>query len=394
MGFKRPETVRPENLSVVASSSSVTTLPGKVLSTAYGEVWVEKQCYPIDYEHGCYKVGAVSELSKTSLAFLGTPDLGPRPVFLDTETTGLSRGAGTLVFLTGVGAWDDDGLTMYQVFLHRPELEDAALHYLDDVLAQATGLVTFNGLGFDVPLLENRFILNRMSPRWTSLPHLDLLKVARLLWRDHLTSRRLGVLETEILGIARTGEDLPSDLIPDIYRQYVQEGTVGEMPRVFYHNLVDVLSLATLLVHVGRMVESPEQMPLAATEWTGVGWMYDYTGYESQAFVAWQRALADGKQALPAETCERLYREMGARYRRRKIWDEALAIWDAWAQRVPQSTEPLIERAKYYEWVARDIETALAVTDLALKRLSPGERLFYGDEIEHRRTRLLRKLGG
>ena len=387
---------KPPTPSVEPLRAPSVALPGDELLTPHGPVWVEKRVYPSFHLHGRYTLGEMQRLSAEGLALFGVPSLGARPAFLDTETTGLAGGAGTLVFLTGIGVWENDGLTLHLVFLRSPNEELAAMRYIEDVLADATGIVSFNGNGFDLPLLETRFILNRMAPRWRALPHLDLLTVARQLWRDHLESRRLGVLETEILRVQRTEMDIESALIPWLYRQYLDTGNTADMARVFYHNRIDVLSLVSLLVHVTRMVTSPEQMALAPGEWAGVGRVFDRAGREAETFTAWERALLQERGALNEDTAARLWCEMALRHKRCGAWERAFALWDAWANYHPLAVEPLVERAKYYEWTTCDLRAALAETDAALNRaerhpksLKRAELLA---ELRHRKERLERKL--
>lgn len=373
-----------------------SALPGDELLTPYGPVWVEKRVYPAFHPHGRYALGEMQRLSVEGLALFGVPGLGARPAFLDTETTGLAGGAGTLVFLTGIGVWENDALTLHLVFLRSPDEEPAAMHYIEDVLDGATGIVSFNGNGFDLPLLETRFILNRMAPRWRALPHLDLLTVARQLWRDHLESRRLGVLETEILRVQRAEVDIESALIPWLYRQYLDTGDTSDMARVFYHNRIDVLSLVSLLVHVTRMVTSPEQMALAPGEWAGVGRVFDRAGREVEAFTAWERALLQETGMLDETCAARLWCEMALRHKRRAAWQEALTLLDAWAQRQPLTVEPLVERAKYHEWTTGDLCAALSDTDAAFRRAERHPKGFKRaellSELRHRKERLERKL--
>lgn len=394
-GFKALQSEREQRPPAPAPAAP-RALPGAKIPTAHGPVWVERRVYPATHVHGRYPLGDVAVLPPGALDLLGAPDLGDRPAFLDTETTGLAGGAGTLVFLTGVGVWAEGALTLHLVFLRDPAEEPAALHYIEDVLQGSTGLVSFNGRGFDVPLLESRFILNRLPPTCLLRPHLDLLGVARQLWRDHLTSRRLGVLETELLGICRTEQDLDSGLIPWIYRDYLRTGDPTEIARVFYHNLIDVLSLVTLLTHTARVAATPEAMGLAAAEWAGVGRLRARASDEAAACAAWARALDTPAEALALETAERLWREMGLRYKRCGAWEQALEIWAKWSARDPLATEPLVEQAKFYEWQTRNYAAALEITETARQRqlqLPAGRqnpRLLV--ELEHRMERLQNKL--
>ena len=382
---------RPES-----GTPSQVVLPGAEKAVADGVFWLDLRHYDRAYTHGHYALSGLADVPETALDLLGVPDLGDRPAFLDTETTGLAGGAGTLAFLVGVGVWTGEGFDLHLIFMRDPDEESAALTYLTEILSGVTGLVTFNGRGFDVPILETRYVLNRMSPAPLALPHLDLLTVARQLWRDHLPSRRLGELERHILDVMRTEQDLDSGLIPWMYRQYLATGDAREMVRVLYHNEIDVLSLASLLIHAARMVEMPAEMGLASAEWAGIGRVYDRAGCEDQAFRAWQVALSGETDELVASCAVRLWREMGVRYRRRKAWREALAIWDTWLNRLPGDVVPLVEKAKYYEWTVRDLDEALSCTEIGLARAAAHpkgmRRLGILAELEHRQERLKRKL--
>jgi uncharacterized protein YprB with RNaseH-like and TPR domain len=123
--------------------------------------------------------------------------------FLDTETTGLAGGTGTYAFLVGVGRYDGEDFHLAQFFMRDPAEEPALLWALTDFLGPCQALVTFNGKAFDVPLLNARYITNGETPSLTSTAHLDLLPLARRLWRDRLPSRALGYLEEHILGLTR-----------------------------------------------------------------------------------------------------------------------------------------------------------------------------------------------
>ncbi len=386
----RPPQTRP------TPAADPAPLPGKEISTPYGTIWVAEAWYPGEHRHGCHALLDLDDLDPEIVQLLGECEVGERPAFLDTETTGLAGGTGTLLFLTGVGVWESEGLRMHQVFLREPGEERAAMHYLNDLLDGVTGLVTFNGGPFDLPLLETRFVLQRLPPRWRTLPHLDLLVTARLLWREHLPSRRLVHLETSLLEVQRTRDDLPSWMIPEAYRAFLRTGETGEMARIFYHNLVDILSLATLLCYQARLVVAPEALPREATEWVGLGRLYERAGRAAEAEAAWQRALEE--DTLPPDLAARLWRELGQRHKRAEDWEAAFSVWEAWVERLPWAVEPLVERAKYYEWVAKDIAAALAETEQALQRAARFSRRLYNGreiaELRHRHQRLLRKNEG
>lgn len=385
---------RPTPAPSPSGAPSHGPLPGTTVATSSGDAWVWQRHYEATYHHGLYTLGTLVDIDPDALALLGGQALGPRPAFLDTETTGLAGGAGTLIFLTGIGIWEKDGVTLHLVFLRNPEEEPAALNYIAELLQGVTGLVTFNGAGFDLPLLETRFIMQRMPPLWRAHPHLDLLTVARLLWREHLPSRRLGALETELLGIYRSEDDLPSCMIPAAYREYLHTGRTDEIRRILYHNEIDVLSMVTLLTHCTRQVQLKTQSSLAAAEWVGVGRLLERAGRIAEAEAAWKQALTE--DSLQSDVAARLWESLALRRKHAGEWDEALELWQCWAEAQPHAVQPLVERAKVFEWISHDLTAAFDETTRALKRASLLPRGMTREhiltELQCREARLLRKI--
>jgi uncharacterized protein len=394
-GFRGLE-VQSDTQRVGSEADPRTTLPGERVQTPHGPVWVLRKAYGGDFRHGRYVLRSLRSMPEQGLALIECPDLGAHPAFIDTETTGLAGGTGTLAFLIGVGVWNTEALDLHLIFMRDPQDEVAALYYLEKVLADASSLVSFNGRAFDLPILETRFVLNRMAPGCLNLPHLDLLPLARQLWRDHLSSRRLVVLEEKILDVERSEEDLPSSLIPYLYRQYLESGDPAEMARIFYHNQIDVLSLATLLWHALRLVTEPAACKLSAGEWAGVGRIYDRMGWEARALEAWQFALSGEVGEIADDSAARLWREIGVRHKRAEAWNAARAIWETWTERIPLSVVPLVEQAKYFEWVTKDLTAALDCTERALERAeawhASSKRRTTLEALRHREARLRRKL--
>lgn len=367
-------------------------LPGLEITTPHGPTWCLRHRYTGQDRHGAYRLESWHTIPDDLYQRVSGVAPGARPVFLDTETTGLAGGAGTFAFLIGLGVWEDDGLTLELIFLRTPEEEAAALAYVEQRLASASALVTFNGLGFDVPVLENRCLLNRVSASWRSLPHLDLLPVARMLWRDHLPSRRLGALEEALLDVQRTVEDVPSWLIPQLYRDYLRWGHASLIQPVLYHNRIDVLSLVTLLACAGERLARPESLTLSAAEWAGLGRLWARAGDPERARQAWLRAL---EADLPPEQAAALWRGLATERKQAGDWEQACALWQAWAERDPWTLEPLIELAKYCEWHVYDYAKAIHWTRQALERAQRlpggGASLATRAELQQRLQRLLRK---
>ena len=168
-----------------------------------------------------------------------------RPLFLDTETTGLAGGTGTLAFLVGIARVVDGSVQLEQAHLPGPGQERPILEWLRQRLEDATVLITFNGKSFDWPLLKSRFILNRMTPP-VSPPHVDLLHCARRVFRHETPQCTLTALERVALGHHRVG-DIDGALIPSVWFDFLRTGRVAMLGRVLQHNARDVRSMVELL---------------------------------------------------------------------------------------------------------------------------------------------------
>ncbi|MBF6604182.1 MAG: ribonuclease H-like domain-containing protein [Chloroflexi bacterium] len=196
-------------------------------------------------------------LDRGRLALLpGMPPASVPLVCLDTETTGLATAAGTIAFLVGIGWWE--GATFRRVQLVVPDQPDepAMLGALADLVPADAWLVTYNGHGFDWPLLEARFRMDRRAAP-SRAGHLDLLPFVRRVFRHRMTDARLRTVERELLDLHRRG-DVEGAEIPGRYLAFLRGGTAGPLVDVARHNALDVWSLATLLAHIDRTVADPD----------------------------------------------------------------------------------------------------------------------------------------
>ena len=180
-----------------------------------------------------------------------------RCLFLDTETTGLSGGAGTVAFLVGVGWVEDDALVIEQLMLREYADEPALLDRLGRRMADFDNVCTFNGRNFDMPLLETRFTMNRMRDRWRPLENLDLLYPSRRAWKLRIGSCRLCNIESEILGMPRE-DDLPGSEVPARFFQFLKTGEEALLDDIVRHNRQDIATLAKLLVRLCAVNDKPE----------------------------------------------------------------------------------------------------------------------------------------
>ncbi len=312
-------------------------------------------------------------------------------LFIDTETTGLGA-AGVLAFLTGIGRFDTpETFTITQYFLRTPSDEGAMLREIREMITEQTALITFNGRSFDIPLLDGRGLLNRLPLSLGTLPHLDLMWIARKIWYRRLGSYSLGTLEQRVLNIRRSGADIPGYLIPIVYTDYLRTGSLKELSRVFYHNEIDVLSMAVLLVRVAEvMISPPGSMPLADCLSLCRMMLADSREEEAEKHLLYISSMSDPYLALEAqEMLATLYKRQG-----RKA--EAVPIWHEMAEKAFDLSGHE-ELAKYHEWTTGNLSEALDWTDRALGICSawPANERRNSSIAEwtHRRGRLLAKLG-
>jgi uncharacterized protein YprB with RNaseH-like and TPR domain len=314
-------------------------------------------------------------------------------VFLDTETTGLG-GAGAIPFLVGIGVFTADGtFEVRQYFLRNPAEEEAMLDHLHEVISADTALVTFNGRSFDQPLLAGRYVLARRQSHIGRLPNFDLLSPARSLWR-RLPSRSLGALEVDILGLERTGQDVPGSLIPYLYHQYMVSGDAREMARVFYHNEQDILSMVTLAVILCQAFGQPDAPGVHILDRLSMARWLENRGQFDQAETAYRLTL---DEAPDAETRHDALVSFGAMLKRLDRRPEAVPLWLDQAD-LKFDVSGHEELAKYYEWYAGDIAEAIRWTETGItlaESWRPGlPRTDALRQLNYRRERLLKKLSG
>ena len=383
--IRRVEARRPPR---PAAPPAHEVLGGEVVETGAGPLVVVRREYPLTHVHGREPLApaftAPLELLSTVARAAAPAGDSRRLLFLDTETTGLAGGTGTYAFLVGAAFLENERFVLVQHFMRDFDEESALLAALDPLLDRASGLVTFNGGGFDLPLLETRFVLARR--RWpATLAHVDLLRPARRMWSAHFDDCRLPTLEREVLGLVREN-DVPGYLIPALYFDFLRYRRAAPLARVFEHNRDDVLSLATLLGWFARALT--DDADLAAGELAGVGRLWERCD-PGRAAVYYERALSAG---LAGDEGHRVRLRLARWQKRQARWNEACALWqEASAARVFDVT-PWEELAKYHEHRRRDFGTALGIVQdaLALAQASkaPVRAL---DALVYRLSRLERR---
>ena len=222
------------------------------------------------WQHGSWNLGEVDAAAPATIARLARDEgLGAMPlreaVYLDTETSGLSGGAGVYVYMVGLGWFEGDEFVSWQGFLREPGEERAMLAAVAERLAAAPGMVSFFGKSFDRHRLEDKMRIAGIEPPFAGLAHLDLYHPFRRLTQGTLPDGRLQTMERELLDFHRT-DDLPGSLAPAAWFDFLA-GRPHRLEGVFEHNHHDVLSLAALAAFLGRaeLEERADGAPLAGS---------------------------------------------------------------------------------------------------------------------------------
>ncbi len=236
----------------VPAGQTLREMGGTLVQTEHGPLWRFDATYPL----GRRRIAALREMLPSLLRHTGAKPVElERLLFFDLETTGLSGGTGTYPFLTGIGLFRDGAFRVEQYFMDDYARERSILAHLVPVFRGADALVAFNGKTFDIPLIKNRYRLNRVGGFPVDLPVVDLLHPCRRLFKRLYTGCSLKSMEENLLGVRR-GDDIPGWEIPDVFFSFQRSGGTGRLPLVIEHNRTDVYSMLMLVESLGRIFHS------------------------------------------------------------------------------------------------------------------------------------------
>jgi uncharacterized protein YprB with RNaseH-like and TPR domain len=399
------------------AGAAARTLGGDVLATELGPCVVVERRYAADHRHGCLALGSCAgHLDPRSTAFALLAGVAhtsdePRPgdepnplLFVDLETTGLAGGAGTHAFLVGCAWFEDEVLRVQQFFMVGHALERALLGAVRERIDRGGPLVTYNGRAFDVPLLETRYVYHRQAPPFGSRAHLDMLPIARRLWRyarpavqipgAQTDSCALSALERVIFAVQRTG-DVPGFQIPGRYFAFLRTGDAVPLEPVLEHNRLDLVSLAaltaralSLLAHAPEGAERPREL-------LGVARIFDRVGLSERAEQCYARAVAMTAGSWHEDddlVAGEALRGLALRCRRAARHAEAARHWEALTRlyRCPPALrrEALEALAIHHEHRSRDLDRARSFAEQSGRLARLG---WEQDDAGRRLARLERK---
>ncbi|SDC88097.1 hypothetical protein SAMN04488112_12012 [Melghirimyces thermohalophilus] len=327
-----------------------------------------RQVFSAEMQHGRYALGEMLQGSSEFLMKNGTGF--EELLFFDTETTGLGTGAGNLIFLYGIGYFQEASFVLEHYFLPQVGDEAALLQDFLEQVASFSVVVTYNGKAFDWNQLRTRTTLHRL-PWAGEKEQCDLLYPSRRLWSRWLPSCRLQEVESACLGLIRE-DDTPGNLAPLHYFQFLKDRDLSRMSGVFDHNERDVLSLATLFTHLQQLLEG-RQPPGNPEEAIALGQWWERSGRVREAFARYEALLSDRK--TPLHIRRQAYRAASRIRKGEGHWADAVQLWQRWMDEDLWNPEPCVELAKFYEHRTREAERAHQMTLEAMHRLSKRGRL-------------------
>ena len=362
-------------------------LSGKFISTPFGESFIWENYFPQDYRCGEVELFQIFQSSAKTICSLARDDRLKeidihKTVFLDTETTGLAGGAGTYIFLVGVGYFEGDQFCVRQYFMRDFNEERALLSAVNEFLSNFEAIVSYNGKTFDFPLIQSRFIMSGMKLNLENPGHFDLLYPARRLWKRRLENCSLSTVERDILGVIREN-DVPGYLVPEIYFRYLKTKDARALKQVFEHNLQDILSLVALVSRMCFLVEDPLNNTEYGMDIFSIGKMFDEEKRYEQSTHYYAEAL---KHNLAEEEALEILRLSSFSYKRQGKWEEAEKIWKEIIERSREFIYyPYEELAKYYEHHLKDYQKAETIIEEAL---NIKKNIFLREKLQYRLNRI------
>ena len=300
---------------------------------------------------------------------------------VDTETTGLSGGSGNFAFLLGMAEIKTNGLKATQIFLPDFGYEPVLLSHLTEKLQSKNLLGSYNGKAFDWPLLETRFLLNKQRPTAPE-EHLDFLFVARRLFKSSISPLSLSNLEAELLRRPRDS-DIPGELIPQTYFDFLLNGNPYPLKRVLEHNLKDLAATAALGLYFSHWAEKPED---ALGLESPLGRFLLKAGSVEKARPILEKTVREIKTEENARACF----ELSLSYKKEQNWEAACRLWQTLAEKTGFPTQQLLalrELAMFYEHGKKEYPAAFAHAQKAAKSFSGSNTWLQADFA--RRTRRL-----
>jgi uncharacterized protein len=377
----------------VPSTALKDLLQGSWEKTSAGDCFIVRKHIPFSTQHGDRDLSLLPqiEIFESLSNFSGISKIPiDQYLFVDTETTSLSGGTGTYVFLIGAAKYDKKGIHFAQFFLQDPSNELCQLAALDEFSANTKVVVSYNGKSFDLPRIRNRYLFHGWPTPFQNIFHIDLLHIVRRLWKNQLPTCSLGDIEYNVLGIQRASHDIPGWQVSEKFFEYLQNGNPEPLESVFYHNEVDVLSLVTLLSYITDRLSNPlSDSYRNRKDLVSIGCYLSVLNRKDLAVEVLRKALEN--KSISTNLFLQGLKSLALIFKRDNDTDSAIPLWKRCAELDDISAK--IELAKYYEHKVSDYQEAIhwTLSAQSSSKLSSELTKQYRIELEHRLRRLKNK---
>jgi len=381
---KKKQTVSSSGASLLAER-----FKGKALSNFAGSYCLIKTVYNSDYVHGESTLSQAITTKKTPFSAVRVENSREtindnKLLFLDTETTGLG-GTGAVAFLVGCGVVSGNKFIIRQYLLPDYSDETAMLEALTEEFSGDTAIVTYNGAAFDIPLLTDRLIINRVAREIPLFAGLDLLPAVRRLFKRRLGDCSLTNIESELLNFSRR-DDIPGYLIPSVYFEWLSERNLDMMENVLEHNRLDIISMFFLIKYLTDIFDTDGRTLDQVDDLHSLSRLHGRRRQPDQVASLYDRINDLSRQTLKPDIL--LYHSLN--FKRQGDWEAAVEMWERLAGLdSKEGYYANLELAKYYEHRAKNLKLAVTYAKQAIK----CNRLASQDApLQHRLDRLIHKL--
>ena len=185
---------------------------------------------------------------------------------------------------------------------------------------------------------------------------MDLLHLARRLWKNSYPACNLNTIEENILNRYREN-DIPGAFIPQAYFDFLNSGRVNEIIQIIEHNYFDILSLGELFLIIGNIEDgfydiNDEKVLLQIAQLA-------YEQKSMQLYTLYDK-LKESEDYLYLLACD---------YKRKRNRKKAEKHWQCLIASKKYHFTALEELAKYHEHTTKNYNKALEYAEKASAHL-------------------------
>ena len=166
-------------------------------------------------------------------------------MFFDIETTGFSP-VKAIVYMIGCARRIKNRIVIDQYFAESVDDEAAVIEAFAGSLSGCSTIISFNGVGFDIPFLKNKYKKYKQDDPFCNVQILDIFKelspIKPLLCLENYKQKSIEAF----LGIDREDKYSGGELI-NVYYEYLAQKDDEKLSLLLTHNYEDVLGMTKLL---------------------------------------------------------------------------------------------------------------------------------------------------